>query len=76
MKPSLVKATTWARETFRGGSIPSRDKIIKWIEQGEVPGRLIGGCPYIDENLFCVEQPTIMRNSDHQEGVTGLDLLR
>ena len=48
----LVKAGSWAREYFAAGSRPKRDTVIIWIREGAVPGRIIGGYPYVDVEAF------------------------
>ena len=72
-KPNLVKATIWAKQTFESGSRPGRDTVIDWIRTGEVPGRLIGGQPYVDADRFVLNQPTPQPD---KKPLTGLDLLR
>ena len=51
----LVKAGTWARDTFEAGSRPQRDTVVAWIQEGSVPGRIIGGYPYVDIEGFAYE---------------------
>ena len=51
----LVKAGTWARDTFEAGSRPQRDTVVAWIQEGSVPGRIIGGYPYVDIEGFALQ---------------------
>ncbi|WP_041522961.1 hypothetical protein [Gilvimarinus agarilyticus] len=68
----LVKGTLWAKETFEKGSRPTPAKIIKWIDSGEIPGRLIDGVPYVDADRFAVG--AVSANDAHHP-LNGLDLL-
>jgi hypothetical protein len=54
----LVKAGTWARQTFEAGSRPQRDTVVTWILDGAVPGRIIAGYPYVDAEGFTLQPST------------------
>ena len=54
----LILARTWIRETFEPGSRPRLADVVEWIKDGEVPGRIIAGMPYIDADRFAVAEST------------------
>lgn len=51
----LLRARQWIDETFAEGSRPRVATVRKWIEIGQVPGRFINGTPYVDAELFAVQ---------------------
>ena len=50
----LVRATSWAKETFALGSRPTKDTIVGWIRGGVVPGKIIDGPVYVDAEKFAL----------------------
>ena len=54
----LILARTWIRETFEPGSRPRLADVVAWIKDGEVPGRIIAGTPYVDADRFAVTEST------------------
>lgn len=50
----LIHARAWIRETFEPGSRPRLADVVEWIREGEIPGRIIGGIPYVDADRFAV----------------------
>jgi len=48
----LIKVKAWADKTFVDGSRPSASTIAQWIRTGELPGAIIGGSYFVDDN-YC-----------------------
>ncbi|MFA9209430.1 MAG: hypothetical protein ACEQSN_14730 [Yersinia sp. (in: enterobacteria)] len=48
----LMKARRWAEREFAEGSEPDIKTIRKWVESGEIAGRIIGGNVYVYEYQF------------------------
>ena len=45
----LMKARRWAEREFAEGSEPDIKTIRKWVESGEIAGKIIGGNVYVYE---------------------------
>ena len=48
----LMRVKPWIAATFAEGSRPTTTTVNKWIERGEIPGRVIAGVAYVDANQF------------------------
>ena len=48
----LMRVKAWISSTFAEGSRPTTTTVNKWIERGEIPGRVIAGVAYVDANQF------------------------
>ena len=48
----LMRVKPWISATFAEGSRPTTSTVNKWIERGEIPGRVIAGVTYVDANQF------------------------
>lgn len=64
----LIKATKWIKETFEDGSRPRKSTVIRWIEQEQVPGRIIDGEPYVDADRFAL-------GGTGKKTISGIDLV-
>lgn len=64
----LVKGTKWAKETFELGSRPTKDTILRWLADEEIPGEIIAGEPYVDADRFAFRDTV-------KKTISGLDLL-
>lgn len=55
---NLINATTWAKENFIKGSIPTKRRLIEWVERGHIDGAIIGNYVYVNTNalLTCQKQ--------------------
>ncbi len=51
----LKKGTECARQWFDADSVPTHPTIKKWIEEGHVPGTIIGTTPYVDESKWVTD---------------------
>lgn len=45
----------WADKYFVDGSRPSDVTLGRWVRQGVLPGRKIGGTWYVDENVWLAD---------------------
>lgn len=43
----LMKASLWGKREFEVGSIPDNRTIKRWIEIGELQGRIVDGTPWV-----------------------------
>ena len=48
----LMRVKAWISATFVEGSRPTTQTVNKWIDKGEVPGKIIAGIAYIDAKQF------------------------
>ena len=52
----LMKGSKFTKEWFEEGSRPTKQQLVEWIANEDIPGRLIGGEPYVDTRRF-ISQP-------------------
>ncbi len=50
----LVKATKWVKETFAEGSRPTLQEVGEWVEEEQIPGRIIGPNIFIEAERFAL----------------------
>ncbi|MBP1037390.1 hypothetical protein J8631_17650 [Serratia fonticola] len=43
----LMKASAWGKREFEAGSIPDNRTIKRWIERGELQGRIVDGSVWV-----------------------------
>ncbi|CAI1522763.1 hypothetical protein [Serratia fonticola] len=43
----LMKASAWGKREFEVGSIPDNRTIRRWIEKGELQGRIVDGAAWV-----------------------------
>lgn len=51
----LITPIEWSKKYFAEGSRPSETSIRRWLNEGKLPGRKIGGSWYIDEHLWLAD---------------------
>lgn len=44
----LMKLETWRKKQFAPEDIPARSTVLKWLANGDLAGKRIGGSWYID----------------------------
>ena len=59
----LIKGGVWAKQTFEQGSRPGDAVICRWIVEQQVPGKIIGGKPYVYADLFAGRAPSVRKPS-------------
>ena len=70
---SLTKGTIWARNKFSKTSRPTKETVIAWINLGDVPGRVLSGEPYVDEEKF--DLSVTIPPTNNVSRISGIDLL-
>ena len=48
----LMLATEWSAKYFAEGSQPSEVTLARWMRDGKVPARKVGGKWYVDEDAW------------------------
>ena len=49
---SYLTPISWARKYFADDSRPSETTVRKWLREGHVPARKIGGSWFVDEHKW------------------------
>lgn len=50
-----LKATAWSMKYFMAGSRPRGATLRRWLQNGTVPCRKIGGSWYVDEQAWLAD---------------------
>lgn len=48
----LIEAHAWVAKYFAPESPPSEITVRRWLREGKVPGRKVGGAWYVDEHAW------------------------
>lgn len=48
----LLTANAWAAKYFGPESQPAEITVLRWLRDGKVPGRKVGGKWYVDEHVW------------------------
>lgn len=56
---ALMKVSQYRREHFVEGSRPSVNTIKKWVDNGEIYGKVIGGMYYVDPDKIVPANPLV-----------------
>ena len=48
----LMTAAAWVQKYFAEGSRPAELTVSRWLRDGKVPGRKVGGVWYVDEHAW------------------------
>lgn len=48
----LITPSEWATKYFSDESRPSAVTIMRWLNQGKIPGKKVGGLWYVDEHAW------------------------
>jgi hypothetical protein len=51
----LMTPQQWAEKYFDEGSRPSEVTLRRWLNEGRVPGRKVGGTWYVDEHAWLAD---------------------
>jgi hypothetical protein len=52
VKKKLIKATQFRTRYFEKGSEPDIKTVKRWIDEGDVPGEVMGATYYVDLNRW------------------------
>lgn len=58
----LMSLTTFRKKYFAEGEAPTAKTLKKWIDEGEIDGRKIGGRYYIDAQKFELTNNDLVNN--------------
>ena len=70
----LLKGSRFTKEFFDDGSRPTKQQLLEWIANEDIPGMVIGGEPFVDTNRF-IAQPQSGPHVVAKGKTTVLDLL-
>lgn len=59
----LMLATEWAAKYFTEDSRPSEVTLARWLRDGKVPGRRVGGRQYVDEDAWLAGDDDLVRRA-------------
>ncbi len=48
----LIRPTHWAEKNFAEESRPAEITVLRWLRDGKIPGRKVGGTWYVDEHAW------------------------
>jgi hypothetical protein len=51
----LMKPGPWAAKYFEDDSRPSEITALRWLRDGKIPGRKVGGTWYVDEHAWLAD---------------------
>jgi hypothetical protein len=57
----LLTAHAWLEKYFDRGSRPAEITLHRWLRQGKIPGRKVGGTWYVDEHAWLAEGDELVR---------------
>ncbi|MGO1069278.1 excisionase [Lysobacter sp. CA199] len=57
----LMTPQQWADKYFDAGSRPSEVTLRRWLNEGKVPGRKVGGSWFVDEHAWQADGDDLVR---------------
>lgn len=51
----LMTPQKWVEKYFDVGSRPSEVSLRRWLNEGKIPGRKVGGSWYVDEHAWLAD---------------------
>lgn len=57
----LIEAHKWAEKHFDPDSRPPEVTIMRWLRQGKLPARKVGGKWYVDEHAWLAGDDELVR---------------
>lgn len=51
----LLKAADWTAKYFAEESRPAEITVMRWLRDGKIPGRKVGGTWYVDEHAWLAD---------------------
>jgi hypothetical protein len=57
----LLTAKAWADKHFGAESRPAEITVLRWLRDGKVPGRKVGGKWYVDEHAWLAEDDPLVQ---------------
>jgi len=62
MADKLMTVKAWREKYFAEGSTPAELTVRRWLQNGDIPGRKIGGNWYIDENAWLANGDELVKH--------------
>lgn len=62
---ALMKVSQYRKQCFVEGSQPSVNTIKRWIDDGELPGEIIGGMYYVEVDRVKPVNPMLLKVLNH-----------
>jgi hypothetical protein len=57
----LMTPHQWAQKYFDPDSCPSEVTLRRWLTQGKIPGRKVGGSWYVDDHAWLADGDELVR---------------
>lgn len=57
----LMTPQQWAEKYFDEGSRPAEVTLRRWLTEGKVPGRKVGGSWFVDEHAWLADGDDLVR---------------
>lgn len=57
----LILATAWTEKYFAEGSRPAEITVLRWLKNGKIEGRKVGGTWYVDEDAWLAGDDDLVR---------------
>lgn len=57
----LLTTNAWADKYFAPDSHPAELTVLRWLRDGKLPGRKVGGKWYVDEHAWLAEGDDLVR---------------
>lgn len=58
----LMAAPVWREKYFEDASRPAEITVMRWLREGKIPGRKVGGSWFIDEHAWLAgDDPLVQR---------------
>jgi hypothetical protein len=51
----LLTAKAWSEKYFAAESRPADITVLRWLRNGDLPGKKVGGTWYVDEHAWLAE---------------------
>lgn len=51
----LIKPQPWAEKYFAEESRPAEITVLRWLRDGKIPGKKVGGTWYVDEHAWLAD---------------------
>jgi hypothetical protein len=57
----LMTTTEWASKYFTANSRPAESTLARWMRQGRIPSRKVGGTRYVDEHAWLADKDELVQ---------------
>lgn len=56
-----MKPVAWAEKYFAEESRPAEITVLRWLREGKIPGRKVGGTWYVDEHTWLADGDALVQ---------------